>query len=373
MVGILNISVETTAVFDLEKMMSVFESDENQLADLEKEFLKKTSVILKKNLVNARKGEKSCEKVLKLSKPENVTSSIFSYAKKNSLVLDGMASFKRSISLRHYASQIHPWVREWRLNDKMLGCYFVSKLGVEIPNFIARGTLKDCFGVCQKGGVVLKPVKGSGSRFVYLIYSSDSVYCVKSKKWGKLNDIFEDLQELILSRKLKNSWLVEELVLENAEGQAARDLKFYCFYGKCALVLEIKRSPSLLHCFWLPDGRLAETGKYKDSSFIGDGFLEEQVKKAEMLSKHVPSPFMRIDFLKSSKSSSGMVFGEFTPSPGTYEDFNSEYDMYLGRLFSEAEASLFEDIYNGKKFDILDSLPKRHEAISLLTDNSLIK
>lgn len=57
---------------------------------------------------------------------------------------------------------------------------------------------------------------------------------------------------------------------------------------------------------------------------------------------------MRIDFLKSKN---GMVFGEFTPRPGGYEQFNDEIDRWLGEYFLKAEGRLVIDLLNGKNFD----------------------
>ncbi|MGP5191737.1 ATP-grasp fold amidoligase family protein [Vreelandella alkaliphila] len=338
----------------------------DELAFLEKEYVSRTSGILIKSLREAKKGNVSYESVLRMARPENCTSSIFSYAKKRKVIIDGVASFKRSVSHRHYSRQIKPWSREWKLNDKFVGYCFSNSMGIQTPSIFGRGTLENCLKTCKAEGVVIKPFGGAGSNFVYLVFDQNKVFSVKNGVWLKFEDVLEELKAGINKKRIIDDWIVEEMIFEDIQ-VPARDLKFYCFYGKCALVLEIKRSPDLLHCFWLPDGSIADTGKYKDSSFIGEGFLKEQIKQAEMISKNIPSPYMRIDFLKSSKSPDGMVFGEFTPSPGTYEEFNVQYDTYLGHFFAEAEASLFDDLYNGKKFDALNNLPSKSNAIGFLT------
>jgi len=46
-----------------------------------------------------------------------------------------------------------------------------------------------------------------------------------------------------------------------------------------------------------------------------------------------------------------MFFGEFTPKPGKYEQFNDDIDQCLGDYFLEAEARLVEDLLDSKPFD----------------------
>src|SRR5699024_6527899 len=127
----------------------------------------------------------------------------------------------------------------------------------------------------------------------------------------------------------------------------ARDLKFYCFYGEVALVLEIQRFPSVRYCWWDSSGNSINTGKFHKKFFEGDGVTQEDVNFVEEMSKEIPTPFIRIDFLKSKN---GLVFGEFTPRPGQYEQFNKNIDQFLGDCYLKAEGRLINDLYNGKQF-----------------------
>ena len=147
----------------------------------------------------------------------------------------------------------------------------------------------------------------------------------------------------------ENNWLAEELVVEDFEKKIpARDLKFYSFYGKVGLILEITRYPELRQCWWTRDGKRIRTGKYEEQLFKGDGVTEEEIAFIEQLSKKIPAPFVRIDFLKSEE---GLIFGEFTAKPGNYDYFNEQIDRQLGDYYLEAEINLTNDLFSNKQFN----------------------
>ena len=127
----------------------------------------------------------------------------------------------------------------------------------------------------------------------------------------------------------------------------APDLKFYCFYGRVGVVLEVERYPKSQYCWWSWEGARTETGKYSESLFDGAGFTQEHRALAERISAAMPLPFMRIDFLKAENR---LLFGELTPRPGNFHAFNDETDRQLGDLYLEAEGRLMDDLLNGKGF-----------------------
>lgn len=137
----------------------------------------------------------------------------------------------------------------------------------------------------------------------------------------------------------KDAWLLEEFIGDFDQGRPLPpvDLKFYCFYGEVGFVLEVERADQTRYCEWLPDGRLAETGRYPGRTFVGNGFTSQQLETARKISKKIHTPFMRIDFIKSKNTFS---FGEFTPRPGQFSSFNKEFDRYLGECYLSAEAKV---------------------------------
>ncbi|PIB49322.1 teichuronopeptide biosynthesis, partial [Pseudomonas sp. 2588-5] len=90
--------------------------------------------------------------------------------------------------------------------------------------------------------------------------------------------------------------------------------------------------------------------------FEGEGFTKGELELVEKLSAELPVPFMRIDFLKTSKE---LVFGEFTPKPGNYDEFNQKTDQSLGEMYLEAEYKLIDDLINGKKFSCFKEIYRK--------------
>jgi hypothetical protein len=63
----------------------------------------------------------------------------------------------------------------------------------------------------------------------------------------------------------QDRWIVEEIVLEDERSLIPTcDLKFYCFYGKVALIFEVIRYPRNAYCYWSPDKVRLETGAFME-------------------------------------------------------------------------------------------------------------
>ncbi|OTG86810.1 hypothetical protein B9T31_06905 [Acinetobacter sp. ANC 4558] len=67
----------------------------------------------------------------------------------------------------------------------------------------------------------------------------------------------------------------------------------------------------------------------------------------------MPTPFLIIDFLASQDS---IYFGEITPRPGHFHEFNSNVDSLLGNSFIAARTRLISDLMEGKKFETFNEL-----------------
>src|SRR5690625_8052239 len=107
-------------------------------------------------------------------------------------------------------------------------------------------------------------------------------------------------QDVVSKEVEQDHWMIESIIYENKKAkEAARDVKFYCFYGKVGLVLEIIRYPETRQCWWSASMERMVTGKYDESLFHGLGVTEEEMKMVQDLSAHIPAPFIRIDFLRS--------------------------------------------------------------------------
>lgn len=197
-------------------------------------------------------------------------------------------------------------------------------------------------------GTLVKPSKDNGSKGVIVFDHDGGIYELRTKQ--RYQDWNEAKQ--FLAESMENGYLVSnrfhlEELLQGPEGGIPHDIKFYTFYGKVGLALEIKRGEEDDRFCFYRDGEQVNTGKYLDRTFTGAGVPKEWEALARMVSSAVPLPFLRIDFYRTDK---GLYMGEFTRWPGSFEDFNLEYDRYLGELFAKADARLYSDLIHGKQF-----------------------
>lgn len=299
------------------------------------------------------------EKVLSgLSIEEIPEFMIRSGLEKDAIPLQNAASFRGSLNMRMRKKQLQDQLPEWPLDDKTIAYQFVDNLNIPTPQVeTTHFSLED---IKKQEGIVIKPVDGAGARGVYLVHSIDDIYDVKHSvsltSWEALiSQMQNDLKTEAVS---EDAWLIEQLIYEDKTNKIpARDMKFYSFYGKVSLILEIKRDPEIRQCWWLPTGKRVDTGKYEESLFLGHGVTKEEIEMVEALSKNIPAPFLRIDFLAGEDK---LVFGEFTPKPGNYEEFNQPIDQLLGDYFLDAEARLVNDLLQGKQFEVYHEIFKNN-------------
>ncbi|MFD1064445.1 ATP-grasp fold amidoligase family protein [Oceanobacillus locisalsi] len=266
--------------------------------------------------------------------------------------LSEVASYRACMNMRVRQYQLAGSLPEYTLDDKPSAYRFIQKLGMRTPHSPEEIYTIDTLP--EKENIVIKPADGAGGRGVYIVYGSSDIISVKTgealSNWSLLKHRME--KDLLENKVAQDAWRIEELILEDTDTDqkvSGRDVKFYCFYGKVGVILEIIRTPEIKYCWWDGQGERIQTGKYDDKAFHGKGVSQEEIDMAEQISSQIPSPFMRIDFLRSED---GLIFGEFTPKPGNYEAFNDKIDTYLGNLFIEAQAKLDKDLLQGKQFEI---------------------
>jgi TupA-like ATPgrasp len=268
--------------------------------------------------------------------------------------LKNASSFRASITLRVRKKQLGSIMPEWILDKKRNAYTFIDALGVKRPKINAQTySLEE---IPEQNEIVIKPSEGAGSRGVYLVYDANTIQDVKRVQLlNSFQKLKENMKKDLESKAvLKDEWLVEQLILEDRQKKLpGRDLKFYCFYGKVGLILEIVRFPELKYCWWTAEGKRISTGKYDDELFHGQGASNEEIALASSISKEIPAPFIRIDFLRSEE---GLVFGEFTPKPGNYDEFDKATDQWLGDYFLDAENRLMQDLLQGKQFAYFNRL-----------------
>lgn len=264
------------------------------------------------------------------------------------LPLTAVSSFRANLSIRLREKQLLGDLPEFILEDKLDSYHFIDSLAIRRPEIIAQRFSHDQLPKQDK--VVLKPLDEAGARGVYLIHSFHDIIDIhRAKKHEQWQALEQSIQEdLETGRVMKDEWFMEELIVEDENSNIpARDLKFYSFYGRVGLILEISRYPERKHCWWTATGERVRTGKYEEDLFRGIGVTAEEIKLVEDISAKIPAPFIRIDFLRTENE---LVFGEFTAKPGNYDEFDQLTDQRLGDLYIEARGRLMNDLWQGKSF-----------------------
>ncbi|GAE32966.1 teichuronopeptide biosynthesis [Halalkalibacter hemicellulosilyticusJCM 9152] len=262
-------------------------------------------------------------------------------------------SFSALLTMRARLKQLHSNLPEEILDNKALAYKFIDYLNVKRPWVKSSFTVDDIPIIDNS---VIKPFHGAGSRGVYLYFEFNHIRDVKRQNTLKSKQelINKMKQDLIDGWVSEDNWLVEELIIGNSsKNQPAKDYKFYCFYGKVELILEVTRYPNIKYCWWNSKGEHITTGKYQEELYEGEAVNPHDIIMVESISVEIPTPFVRIDFLKSENE---LIFGEFTPKPGNYDQFNKETDQWLGECYLSAQQRLTDDLIHGKQFHTYTTL-----------------
>ena len=232
------------------------------------------------------------------------------------------------------------------LDEKELGADFSRSCGIRTPEAYSFNRSFD--RIIARGDIVIKPSKGAGSNGVYLVYSENRIFDIKNKiYYSSWADLRAAVMEYLSKNRKADSWIVEEF-MKMPDGSAPNDLKFYCFYGRTPLALEVQRTEKgPRYCWWDDALNRVDTGKYQKKLFDSTPFDQKYFDVISDFSLKIPTPFMRIDFFRLSDE---LVFGEFTPQPGNFHQFDTRTDTWLGREFGEARGRLTADLLNGKPF-----------------------
>jgi hypothetical protein len=276
--------------------------------------------------------------------------------------LNTVSSMRMMVIMRERKKQVAQAIFPERLlNNKIEAYKFVDLLGIHRPRVITGKARHDELPSDLRN-VVIKPVNGRSSRGVYAVFNENVIKQVKTAEvFSGRQALTEHLRADLLSGAAKEDrWIVEELVVEDDNRLvAARDLKFYCFYGHVELCVETIRDPETRYCLWDKNSALKDVGSFEDKLFVGRGFTPEMRKVAEGISAEIPAPFLRIDFHTTGSS---LAFCEFTPTSGGIWDYNKETDEFLGDCYLEAETRLLDDLLNGKRFEAYNSFYKSYLA-----------
>lgn len=289
--------------------------------------------------------------VLDVATPFHISHNVLRRIERRGLSVRRGLSFRANMMEMSEARKLDVLRPSWVLDEKNSAYSFLDNLGVRRPKSDSRAyTWSE---IRPEFPSVIKATKSTGARGCYLLFSKSKIVHVKDQKEltsvGELEAHALSLMAGSHGQSIPDRWMVEELVLEDSRKQVSgRNLKFYCFYGEVAFIQESRREPDLEVCFYTPENEPVVTGRYEDLVYEGIGVTAEQVKTVARVSREIPHPFMRIDMLNGEEE---LIFGEFTPRPGNFDQFNDHWDRRLGEEWSRAESRILRDLLQAKKFD----------------------
>lgn len=302
--------------------------------------------------------------LLDVASPHHVRDVLLHRMRREKMFVGRSLSFMGSLVAKTEVSRLGGALPGWSLNNKQQAFEFLDILDIRRP--ASPGAPRPFAELALTPGTVVKPAAGSGSMGCYLVHAEDEVVHVKDGKRFSTREALTDHAFSVLKDRssatsaTKDQWIVEELILRDAEArQPAIDLKFWTFYGKVAFVSEINRHPTTRWDFWNRSGeRIEPPGGWKVTLHRGQGIRPEHVELVERLSLEIPYPFMRIDMLHGED---GLVFGEFTPRPGSANVLTDQWDRHLGEMWGLAENRLQQDMLQGKSFAAYNVLMARQK------------
>ena len=302
--------------------------------------------------------------LLDAASPHHVRDVMLHRMRAEKLYVGRSLSFMGSIVAKTEVGRLGGKLPGWPLSNKQRAYDFLDILGIRRPATPGKPTPFEELELTA--GTVVKPARGSGSLGCYLVYAEDEIVHVKDgKKFSTREGLTDHAFSVLKDRSSATSattdqWIVEELILHDAAAHLpAIDLKFWTFYGKVAFVSEINRHPTPRWDFWNRSGeRIEPPGAWKATLHQGQGIRPEHVELVERLSLEIPYPFMRIDMLHGED---GLVFGEFTPRPGSANVLTDQWDRHLGEMWGLAENRLQQDMLQGKNFAAYNVLMARQK------------
>jgi hypothetical protein len=247
-------------------------------------------------------------------------------------------------------SRIYPWRT---LGAKTRAKHFAASVGLRVPQVYQLAVPHHQVNVAA---AVVKPAAAAGGAGAHAFVAGPNGLIdlfANAKSYADIEEVRRCLKSHLSSGLIKSDeWIVEELILP-ASGRIAdsRDIKIFTFYGEIGYVLQVDRwsEGGPRRAMFRPDGTPVEVSNFYGlpKSKIEPAFTPDDLKLAQEVSRKIPWPGVRIDFLNSAN---GLVLGEFTLNPGAFAAFHDESDHYFGQLWVDATARLYEDMLNGKPF-----------------------
>ena len=262
------------------------------------------------------------------------------------------ASLTQQYVRRRRMKQIGDVPDRWLPYSKEAGLMFADLVNVKHAKTEFNLRIE---AIAPKTDVVIKPMVSRGSIGAYIVKGRDEILVPRDQiilhSWDAM---VSHAQNLISNNLIENLFMEQELIYADKKNKIpAHDLKFYTFYGEVGCVNEIARDPDLAYWWYTPNGEDIDLGIKNSDQAVPIGVKAEYVEIATELSKKIPAPHMRIDFLVGED---GIFLSEFCSQTGSQvetiiEVVSETWDRKFGNLYLKAEMNLINDLLQGKKFD----------------------
>ena len=265
------------------------------------------------------------------------------------------ASLTQQYVRRRRMKQIGQVPDRWLPHDKQAGLLFADMVNVKHARTVFDVRIED---IEPKADVVIKPMVSRGSIGAYLVKGLNEILVPRDqvilRSW---EEMLAHANDLVQRGLIENSFMEQDMIYADKEKKLpAHDLKFYTFYGEVGCVNEIAREPGLAYWWYKPDGSEINLNIKNPENSKAIGFKPEHLEIAAELSKHIPAPHMRIDFLVGED---GLYFSEFCSQTGSQvetiiEVVSPGYNRSFGNMYLKAEMRIINDLLAGKKFDAIN-------------------
>lgn len=243
------------------------------------------------------------------------------------------ASLSAAVNLRSIYD-INNVLPESKISNKVKGPKFAKALGVDIPKQMFSNKPFSKVPIIEN--TVIKPQYGFYARGVFIVKTDKEIIELNTGSIFTSRDtLTKHVSKLMENKIVKQDLWKGEAFISDKNGNPPNDIKFYAFYGKIGWITEIQRYPEIRYHVMNGTGTTIKSNMYKDNQcFVGEGVSNEEFLLAKQISLEIPSPFIRIDFVRGSK---GLCFMEFTSKPGV-----------IGRLDRKQRPSVWHPLPPGR-------------------------
>jgi hypothetical protein len=218
------------------------------------------------------------------------------------------------------------WQR--KLSNKYNAREFAKKNGCQVPDLYWKGTDVERIDFSSfPEQYVIRPTTGHSAQQVFLMKNGINLFDKQQYSTSEIVNILK----ASLDKDSSKEFLIEEFLKnENGEHAIPKDYKFFCFNGQiaaCYLITRLSPKTGFANFYdedWKKMKKLHVSYPLKEDEAPPKCY-QEMVAQAKQLSKEYQI-FVRLDFYATDR---GPVFGEFTPTPSTGNNFTSYGKMLM--------------------------------------------